>query len=145
MKKKDPPIIVEHFFHTTSDVLWGALTDLDMMKKWYFANIPEFKPEIGFETNFIVQSGESLFPHFWKITEVIPGKKISYDWRYEGYNGHSNVSFEIIVENKGCTLKVTTIVLSDFESDIPEFTTESCRGGWNYFIKESLANYLSEH
>ena len=47
-----------------------------MMIKWFFDNIPEFKPEVGFETQFNVNTGERDFHHVWTITEAIPGQKI---------------------------------------------------------------------
>ncbi len=44
------------------------------MRKWYFENIPAFKPEVGFETQFNVQSEERNFLHKWKVTEVQPSE-----------------------------------------------------------------------
>ncbi|MEL7124229.1 MAG: SRPBCC domain-containing protein, partial [Bacteroidota bacterium] len=83
-----------------------------------------------------------VFPHQWKIMEVIPQQKIVYNWRYEGYAGDSMVSFELIENDAQTTLRLTHQVLESFPQDIPEFTRESCLGGWNYFIKESLSKYL---
>jgi len=40
------------------------------------------------------------------------------------------------------TVVLSTEVLEDYPDDIPEFKRESGLGGWNYFIKDRLYNYL---
>ena len=66
-----------------------------------------------------------------------------YNWRYEGYEGNSFVTFHLSEINSHLTeLKLTTKVTEDFPDDIPEFKRESCVGGWNYFIKDRLSEYL---
>jgi uncharacterized protein YndB with AHSA1/START domain len=142
MKKEDKPVVVEETFNKSVEEVWSAITELDQMVKWYFDNIPEFKPEVGFETKFIVKSEERTFPHLWKIVEVIPNKKIKYNWKYENYPGDSYVTFELFDEEGSTKLVVTNEVVEDFPNDIPEFKRESCKAGWNYFIKERLKNFL---
>jgi len=143
MKVKDEPIIVEQVFDSSIKEIWTAITKLDQMKQWFFDNIESFKPEIGFETQFDVHSGERLFRHLWKITEVVPMKKIKYNWKYEGFEGDSFVIFELFEENKQVRLKLSCEIIEDFQSNIPEFERASCIGGWNYFIKERLTAFLS--
>jgi len=41
-------------------------------------------------------------------------------------------------------LTLTTQITEDFDDSIPEFKRESCIGGWNYFLKERLFNYLKQ-
>ena len=142
MKKKDKPIIVEQIFNVSKSTLWNAITNIDEMRNWYFENIPDFKPEVGFTTKFNVQSEERNFMHLWKVIEVIPQKLIKYNWKYEKYSGDSNVTFELIEENDSTLLKLTVDVLEDFPEDIQEFKRESCVGGWNYFIKNRLKDYI---
>jgi uncharacterized protein YndB with AHSA1/START domain len=142
MKHTDPPITVEQTFHTSTTKVWSAITQWDEMILWYFNNIPEFIPEVGFTTAFEVQSGDRRFPHKWRITEVIPHKKISYHWSYDNYQGEAIVSFELSELNEKTKLVLTNTILSDFPSNIPEFTTESCTQGWQYFIQLQLKNYL---
>ncbi|HMC01942.1 MAG TPA: SRPBCC domain-containing protein [Flavobacteriaceae bacterium] len=142
MKTIDKPVIVEQTFNTSIHRVWDALTKLDEMKTWFFNAIESFVPEKGFETEFVVQVENRTFTHLWKITEVIPGKKIVYNWKYKEYPGDSFVTFELSNHNSNTKLKLTTEVIEDFASNIPEFTRESCENGWNYFIKESLKNYL---
>ena len=142
MKKTDPPIIVEEIFKSSLPLVWAALTEHEQMLKWYFDNIEDFKAEVGFETTFKTPSGDRVFTHQWRVTEVIPLQKISYQWNYAEYAGDSVISFELFEKEKDVRLQVTVDVLEDFPSDIPEFKRESCIGGWQYFIGQQLKQYL---
>ena len=136
------PIIVEQAFDVSKETLWKAITERDQMIKWFFDNIPEFKAEVGFETQFNVNAGERDFLHLWKITEAIPEQKVVYDWRYPNIPGIGKVTFEVFDEGDGSRLRLTNEGLESFPQDVPEFTRESCEGGWKYFIQGNLKNYL---
>ena len=112
------------------------------MHKWFFNNIPDFQPTIGFKTSFPVSNEGRTFTHLWTITDLIPNKLITYNWKYEEYSGDSFVTFEIIEEDNKVFVKLTAKVTEDFPQDIPEFKRESAVGGWNYFIGESLKEYV---
>ena len=127
MDQKEP-IIVEQHFEKTMSVVWKAITEPDQMIKWFFENIPDFRPEVGFKTQFNVQSGERNFLHLWEIIDVDQGKKIVYDWRYQEYTGIGKVTFELEEKNGQTVLKLTNEGLESFPADIPEFTKESCVG-----------------
>ncbi len=142
MRKTDQPIIVEQSFNATKEQLWGALTDLKQMHKWYFPNIPAFKPIVGFETSFPISHEGRNFTHLWKVTEVIPNKKISYNWKHQEWPGDGYVTFEILAKDNHRIVRLFNKVTEDFPQDIPEFTRESGVGGWNYLIKESLKKYM---
>jgi uncharacterized protein YndB with AHSA1/START domain len=124
--------------------VWEAITRVDQMRRWFFDNIPAFEPEIGFTTQFEVSSGERVFPHIWTIIAVEPAHKITYNWRYDGYHGNSLVHFELTEDNSKTVLTVTHETTADFPDDIPEFSRESCKGGWEYFIQERLKKYLED-
>ncbi len=38
------------------------------MQQWFFDNIPDFAPTVGFETTFSIASDTKSFTHQWKIT-----------------------------------------------------------------------------
>jgi len=139
------PIIVEQSFNVSIETVWEAITNLDQMKQWFFNNIEEFKPEVGFKTQFNVISENRNFLHLWHIVEVEPLKKIVYNWKYKEYEGDSFVHFELNELSSVTTLQVTTVVIEPFPTNIPEFETESCRQGWNYFIKNSLKNFIENN
>ena len=142
MKATDDPIIVEQRFNKPAETIWNAITVHDQMIKWYFDNLPDFKAEVGFKTEFNVISEERNFLHKWEVTEVIPLKKIVYNWQYEDYAGSADVAFEIFEEDDQTKLQIKVIVLEDFSDDIPEFRRESCIGGWEYFIQGRLKEFL---
>jgi uncharacterized protein YndB with AHSA1/START domain len=142
MRTNDEPIIVEQTFHKSIDTVWNAITEIDQMRQWYFENIPSFKAEVGFETQFNVQSQDRHFLHMWKVTEVVPLKTLTYNWKYEGYQGNSFVVFELFEQNNLTKLRVTHQVLESFPEDIPEFARESGVEGWKYFIRKSLKEFL---
>ncbi|WP_052503479.1 SRPBCC domain-containing protein [Lacinutrix sp. Hel_I_90] len=106
-----------------------------------FNNITEFKPKVGFETAFLVSSEERDFTHLWKVTEVMPNKKIAYTWQYKEYSGKSISSFEISEDKNQSTLKITCTGLETFPDTIPEFSRESCEQGWSYFMNR-LKGYI---
>jgi len=50
-----------------------------------------------------------------------------------------------LIEDKNhVTLKLSTKVVGNFPENIPELKRESCKGGWNYFIKERLKQFLEK-
>ncbi|CAL2090300.1 conserved hypothetical protein [Tenacibaculum sp. 190524A05c] len=130
-------VIVKEQMNKSTDVMWKLITELDHMKHWFFDNIPDFKPEVGFKTEFIVVSDSRTFLHSWEIVEVIKGKMIIYKWRYPEYSEKdSRVSFVLDKSFEGNTeLTIIAEGISNFPSEIPEFTYESCKAGWTYFIR----------
>ncbi|MHB9041413.1 MAG: SRPBCC family protein [Melioribacteraceae bacterium] len=143
MKINDAPIIVEQTFNSSVESVWNSITEISEMRKWYFENIPAFKPEIGFETQFNVQSTERNFLHIWKVTEVQPLKMIKYSWEFEEYPGKSTTAFELSKKDNLTKLRLTVETLENFPEGIPEFTRESCIDGWKYFINNRLKDYLT--
>lgn len=142
MSNNYEPIIVEQSYNASIEMVWAAITEIDQMRQWYFDNIPAFEAKVGFETEFIIENEGRVFPHLWKITEVIPKKKIAYSWKFRGYEGDGLVSFELFETDERTKLKLTSEVIENFPQDIPEFKRESGVAGWNYFIGESLKGYL---
>ena len=142
MRTHEEPVVVEQEFNRPRADVWNAITKIEEMRNWYFENIPDFKAEVGFCTRFPVDAGDRIFLHLWQVTEVVPQRKVVYNWKYEGHAGDSLISFEVSGDEHSCQLRVTMQVLEDFSEDIPEFTRESCVGGWTYFINERLKAYL---
>lgn len=52
MSEKDAPIKLLYAIEANINTVWIALTDLTEMRKGFFAEIPSFKAEKGFEGSF---------------------------------------------------------------------------------------------
>ena len=109
-------VIVERTFDAPIERVWDAISNNDSLKQWYF-KLPEFRPEVGFEFEFKgAPPGSEPFLHKCKITEVIPGQKLAYSWRYEGWKGISTVAWELFSEGSRTKLRLTHSGLDSFAS-----------------------------
>jgi uncharacterized protein YndB with AHSA1/START domain len=114
------------------------------MRQWFFEPITDFKPEVGFETKFNVRKEDQNYPHLWKVTDVVPERQITYQWRYGGYFGNSYVTWELSESPNGTKLKLTHEGHETFPQDNPIFSRESGQAGWKYFIQQSLKDFLEQ-
>lgn len=143
-KMNNQPFVIERIYNAPVEKVWKAITDRDQMKQWYF-DIAEFRPEPGFEFQFSGQGhkGEKYL-HLCKVTDVVAGKKISYSWRYEGYEGISYVTFELFEEGDKTKLRLTHEGLETFPANNPDFAKESFAGGWTQIIGTSLPAFIQK-
>ena len=108
--------------------------------RWYF-DLKEFKPEAGFEFEFIVEHEGNTYDHRCKVTEVVPQKKLAYTWRYQGHEGDSLVTFELFAEGEKTKLKLTHAGAGD----IPEnsgICAQEFRGRLDELIGTSLKDFV---
>ncbi len=138
---KTEPIQIERTFNAPVVKVWNAITDKNQMKQWYF-DIAEFKPEVGFEFQFTGENEGRKYVHLCKITEVIPNKKVTHSWRYEGYEGNSFVTFELFAEGDKATLKLTHEGLETFPINNPDFVKGNFVSGWTEIIGTSLKKFV---
>src|SRR5690606_30498745 len=136
------PIIVERVYNAPISKVWKAITDKTEMKNWYF-DLAEFKAEVGFKFQFMGGTEENQFLHLCEVTEVVPEKKISYSWRYDGYEGNSFVTFELFGEGNNTRLKLTHRDLETFP-DKEDFARTNFEKGWDYILNTSLKVYLED-
>jgi uncharacterized protein YndB with AHSA1/START domain len=136
------PFEIERIYNAPIQTVWSALTEKDQMKQWYF-DLPEFKPEVGFEFQFIGGTECNSYLHFCKITEVITGRKLTHSWRYDGYEGNSFVTFELFEEGNKTRLKLTHTGLETFPQNNPDFARENFAQGWTDILGVSLEKYLA--
>ena len=138
------PFTMERTFNAPVKDVWRAITEKDLMKQWYF-DLPEFKAEVGFRFQFTGGPGpEKQYLHICEITEVIPEKKLKHSWRYDGYEGTSFLSFELLAEGKKTRLKLTHEGLETFPASNPDFAKENFSEGWNAIINVSLRDFLEK-
>jgi uncharacterized protein YndB with AHSA1/START domain len=137
------PIIIERTYNAPIEKVWEALTDKEQMRQWYF-NIPDFKPEVGFEFEFIGKGKEGEeFLHKCKITEVIPNTKLSHSWRYDGYEGDSFVTFELSADGEKTHIKLIHKGLETLPQ-IPAFAKENFVEGWTHILGISLKKFTEK-
>ncbi len=135
--------IIERTFNAPVKIVWQAITDKDKMKEWYF-DIKDFKPELGSESQFYGGDEHVQYLHFFKITELVDGKKIAYTWKYENKPGESLVRFELFEEGNKTRLRLTHEGLESFAAiNDPNFAKESFVKGWTAIIGTNLKEYLS--
>ncbi|MDD8017524.1 MAG: SRPBCC domain-containing protein [Bacteroidota bacterium] len=138
------PFVIDRTYNAPIEKVWRAITDKNEMKQWYFA-LAEFKAEVGFEFQFT--GGPSLerqYLHLCKITEVVPGKKLTYSWRYDGYKGISFVTFELFSEGTKTRVKLTHAGLETFPMENPDFAAKNFVEGWTDLIGRSLKEFVEK-
>jgi len=144
MLASDPPIITTQDFKVSKVELWNAITNPEEMKKWYFEIMPDFKPEVGFKTQFLISVEDRNYTHLWEVTDMILQEMIKTRWHYEEHPGDSYVIFEIIEIEGGTRLKATCEITEDFPQDLPEFKRDSGVAGWKFLIQDRLVNHLAK-
>lgn len=132
---------IERIFNAPIQSVWSAITEKEQMKQWYF-DLHEFKPEVGFEFSFTGGTEEKSYLHLCKITEVIPGRKLTHSWQYDGYEGNSFVTFELFEEGAHTRLKLTHAGLESFPQSNPDFARKNFEAGWTDILGTYLKNYL---
>ena len=143
-KMTNDPIVMERLFDAPVSKVWNAITDKNEMKHWYF-DLEEFRPEVGFRFSFTGgPSPEKQYVHLCEVTEVVPGKKLVYSWKYEGYQGISHVSWELSEKDNKTLLRLTHTGIGSFPEDNPDFDISNFRQGWTEIINKNLKDYLEK-
>jgi len=140
---KNEPVVVERTYNAPVKSVWEAITDVEKMQQWYFPMLEEFEPEVGFETRFDVATPDQVYIHIWKIKEVIPFKKISYEWKFGDYPGDSVVSWELSPDGEGTRIVLTHTGIETFRGDLhPDLAVNNFVAGWTDFIGTKLKEYV---
>ncbi|RDV15940.1 SRPBCC domain-containing protein [Pontibacter diazotrophicus] len=63
------PLIKEFNYNVPIEKVWQALTDKDKMKEWYFPQLKQFEPIVGFKFQFDDSSAE--YQKEWIVTKVV--------------------------------------------------------------------------
>ena len=135
MKDRSLPVEVSVYINEPVSLVWDVMTEIEPIQEWFFDNIPDFKAEVGFETQFAVSSEERTFTHFWKVLEVVPQQKLVVEWKYKEFNGASTAAYILEAEDGGTKVTFLAKGLDQFPEDVPEFAWESCEAGWKYFAE----------
>jgi uncharacterized protein YndB with AHSA1/START domain len=133
-------VVLERTLNAPVARVWQALTDVDQMRVWYF-DLKEFKPQVGFKFEFVVEHEGNKYHHLCKVTEVVPQKKIAYTWRYKGEVGDSLVSLELFPEGDKTRLKLTHEGLETFPKT-PAYARKNFEAGWTAIIGTELKQFV---
>lgn len=134
--------MLERVFDAKKSKVWQALTQKELMKKWYF-NLTEFRPEVGFKFEFWGSTENGVkYKHLCEIVDLVFESRLSYTWQYEGYRGVSTVTFELTDEAGKTRLKLTHEGIGNFPAEVPDFAIHNFQTGWNHIIHISLNNFL---
>ena len=135
-------VIVERTLNAPVTRVWNALTDVDQMREWYF-DLKEFKPEVGFQFEFVVEHEGTIYHHLCRVTEVIAQKKIAYTWRYKGEPGDSLVTIELFAEGDNTRLKLTHTGIETFPK-ILAYARKNFEQGWTAIIGTELKQFVEQ-
>ena len=135
-------VIVERTLNAPVTRVWNALTDVDQMREWYF-DLKEFKPEVGFQFEFVVEHEGTIYHHLCRVTEVIAQKKIAYTWRYKGEPGDSLVTIELFAEGDNTRLKLTHTGIESFPKT-PAYARKNFEQGWTAIIGTELKQFVEQ-
>jgi uncharacterized protein YndB with AHSA1/START domain len=134
----------ERTYNAPVGKVWQAITNKAQMKEWYF-DVDGFKPEVG---NVFTFSGGppdgEQFLHICEILEIVPDKKLSHSWRYDGYAGNSILTWELFDEGGKTRVKLTHTGLDTFPADKPDFVINNFNEGWTHILGISLKDYLEK-
>lgn len=142
MEEANEPIIITESFTCSQEVLWDAITQYSELKQWFFEEMSAFEAQPGYLSEFVIHNEERVFSHQIKVLEIKPCELMIQQWQFKEYPGTGHVIYRLSTEGVGSSLELTSKVVDPFPNDIPEFERESGVGGWSYFIKERLKNYL---
>ena len=133
-------IILERTLNAPVARVWKALTEIDQMRAWYF-DLKEFKPEVGFEFEFIVEHEGNSYHHLCRVIEVLPERKIAYTWRYKGEQGDSLVTFQLSPQGERTRLKLTHTGIETFPRT-PAYARKNFQNGWKAIVDSELRPFV---
>lgn len=139
---ENKPLVIERIYNAPAEKVWQAITDAGKMRQWYF-DIKDFKPEAGFEFDFTCTMDGKDYLHLCRVTEVEEGRRLTYSWRYSGYEGNSFVTWELFPEGEKTRLVLTHRGLETFPP-LQEFRRECFTEGWTELLGTQLKDFVEE-
>jgi uncharacterized protein YndB with AHSA1/START domain len=133
------PLIKEFDYNASIEQVWQALTDVDKMKQWYFPQLQQFEPIVGYQFQFADE--DSAYQKEWVVTEVKEARTLAHSWAYKGYAGSSQVIFELFANENTTRLKVTQTAIESFPAHA-DFKRERFEWGWDLLLGQNLRQLL---
>ena len=133
------PLVKEFTYNVPIWKVWQALTDKEKMKEWYFLQLRQFEPIVGFKFQFDDDNAE--YQKEWIVTKVAEDRTLAHSWAYKGYPGSSEVIFNLSAEGSQTKLMVTQTDLESFPNH-PHFRRERFESGWDNLLGQNLKALL---
>jgi uncharacterized protein YndB with AHSA1/START domain len=134
------PLIIEQIYDASICKVWHALTDKNDMKAWYFPQLINFEPIIGFEFTF--SNDGSQYQKNWCVIKVEDGRMLAHSWTYIGYPGRSEVTFELFNQVGKTCVRLTHTGLDSFPAEA-HFARHRFEEGWKQILGSNLKIHLS--
>jgi uncharacterized protein YndB with AHSA1/START domain len=135
------PLVKEYLYNVPMEKVWEAITDTDKMRIWYFPQLKQFKPVVGFKFQF--DDPGAKYQKEWIVTKVIPGKTLARSWSYKGYPVSSEVVFDLSAVGNNTKLNVTQTGIGSFP-DHPHFKRERFEWGLDSLLGQNLKRLLED-
>lgn len=119
--------------------VWQTLTNIDLMKIWYFPQIKHFDLKVGNTFSFVDDG--STYKKDWRITKLENNRLMAHSWVYKGYPGYSEVIFELFQKGNMTDLRLTHTGLGSFPDDL-HFAYRRFERGWNMILGQNLRQCL---
>ncbi len=142
--EEDYPINIEKVLNAPVTKVWTAISNKEEMKSWYF-DLAEFRVEKAFKFQFTGGTPDGIqYLHLCEIIEVIPERKLTYSWKYDGYDGISYVTFSLTPMGDKTKIVLTHEGIESFPKSNPDLAKQNFVAGWNDIIGRSLVEYLAQ-
>ncbi len=135
------PLIKEFDYNAPVSHVWAALTETGKMRAWYFFQLQNFEPVVGYKFQF--SDTDAGYRKEWVVTKVEAGRTLAHSWAYKGYPGSSEVIFSLSADGNRTRLRVTQTDLESFP-DHPHFKRERFERGWDNLLGQNLNHLLEQ-
>lgn len=133
------PLIKEFEYKAGMPEVWYTLTDTAKMKQWYFPQLLQFEPVVGFQ--FVFKEDNLEYRKEWIVTKVSEGETLAHSWAYKGYAGSSEVTFDLFAAGTKTKLRITQTGLETFP-DHAYFNRQRFEQGWEILLGQNLKQVL---
>jgi uncharacterized protein YndB with AHSA1/START domain len=142
MPATDQPLVKEVLLDAPPSRVWKAITTPEELKQWSF-DLTGFEPVKGKQFTFFGEKDGVKFLHKCEVMEIIPEKKMTWLWSYDGVPGDTYVTFELFPEGDQTRLRLTHEGLEKLPQD-ENYARANFEMGWTELTGKLLPSFLSK-
>lgn len=136
-------IRLEQSFTVSPQVIWEHLTQVHYLQQWFFKELNEFSPTVGFSTSFPFDYNGKTFTHCWEVKEASPQNRLVLLWGYKEYSGKAEIHFELSSIPHGYLVCLTEKLLEPYPA-MEEFKLLNRKTGWKSVLQSRLVDAVSK-